>query len=401
MSKKARTVRQRHCMVVHNYYPLREPRVEREARALVNHGYEVDVICLRGENEPAVDMSEGVRIYRLPVKRHRGKGAAVQLLEYVAFFSLAFAKLTSLHRQRRYRVVQIHNLPDFLVFAGLVPKLTGARVILDIHDVMPEFYASRFRTSMASWPVRLVRWQEQLSCRFADHVITVTDLWRDALVARGVAAHKASVVMNVADTRIFTRSADGERATTSDDFHLFYHGTLTQRYGVDVALRAVAKVRYQIPGIRFTIHGSGEYLPALQQLAAELDLGNYVRFSMQSVPTTDLPRMIQSADVGLVPYQRDVFTDGILPTKLMEYVALAVPVIAARTPAIEAYFDNTMVQFFTPGDVNELAQCIVALYHNRQRLHTYAQNAERFNQRYNWPEVSAGYLALIDQLHSR
>lgn len=395
------TMKQRHCMVVHNYYPLREPRVEREARALVNHGYDVDVICLRGENEPAVDTSEGVRIYRLPVKRHRGKGAAVQLLEYLAFFSLAFAKLTALHRQRRYRVVQIHNLPDFLVFAGLVPKLMGARVILDIHDVMPEFYASRFRTSLRSWPVRLVQLQEQLSCRFADHVITVTDLWRDALIARGVAAHKASVVMNVADTRIFRRSADGERAAAPDDFHLFYHGTITQRYGVDVALRAVDKVRHQIPGIRFTVHGSGEHLAALQQLAAELDLGKHVHFSTQSVPTTELPRMIQSADVGLVPYQRDVFTDGILPTKLMEYVALGVPVIAARTPVIEAYFDDTMVQFFTPGDVHELAQCIVALYHNRQRLHTYAQNAERFNQRYNWPEVSAGYLALVDQLHSR
>lgn len=401
MSTKASTVAQRHCMVVHNYYPLREPRVEREARALVNHGYEVDVICLRGEGEPVVDTSEGVRIYRLPVKRHRGKGAAVQLLEYLAFFGLAFAKLTTLHRQRRYRVVQIHNLPDFLVFAGLVPKLTGARVILDIHDVMPEFYASRFRTSLASWPVRLVRWQEWLSCRFADHVITVTDLWRDALIARGVAANKASVVMNVADTRIFRRSANSERPAASDDFHLFYHGTLTQRYGVDVALRAVAKVRRQIPGIRFTIHGSGEYLATLQHLAAELDVGKHVHFSTQSVPTTELPRMIQGADVGVVPYQRDVFTDGILPTKLMEYVALGVPVIAARTPVIAAYFDDTMVQFFTPGDVNELAQCIVALYHNRQRLQTYAKNAERFNQRYNWPEVSAGYLALVDQLHHR
>src|SRR5213593_3403398 len=90
----------RHCMVVHNYYPLGEPRVEREAQALVNHGYEVDVICLQREGEPVVDTKAGVQVYRLPVKRHRGRGLAVQLLEYLAFFVMALGKLAILHSRR-------------------------------------------------------------------------------------------------------------------------------------------------------------------------------------------------------------------------------------------------------------------------------------------------------------
>lgn len=396
------TSNRRHCMVVHNYYPQREPRVEREAQALVAHGYEVDVICLREEGDPAVAVVDGVNAYRLPIKRRKGSGAAAQLLEYLSFFALASAKLAALHRQRRYSVVQIHNLPDFLVFAGLVPKLTRTQLILDIHDLMPEFYASRFHRSMHSWPVRLVRLQEYLSCRFADHVISVTDLWRAALISRGLPAEKVSVVMNVADDQIFRRPARAEPPPPeAGRLRLFYHGTITRRYGIDVAIRALDIVRRQVPGVQLTIHGVGEFRDALVRLVADLNLGRHVRFTSHYIPTSELPEYIRQADIGIVPYRRDVFTDGILPTKLMEYVALGVPVVAARTPVIELYFDDTMVQFFTPEDHQDLARAILALHTDRTRLHQLAQNAERFTERYNWQAVSAEYVALVDRLHRR
>ncbi|HEY0736720.1 MAG TPA: glycosyltransferase family 4 protein, partial [Herpetosiphonaceae bacterium] len=287
-----------HCMVVHAYYPVREPRVEREVNALLKHGYTVDVICLRQDGEPATETRDGVRIIRLPVKRHRGKGAAVQLLEYLAFFTAAFARLALLHRRERYDVVQIHNLPDFLVFAALVPKLAGARVILDIHDVMPEFYASRFKSGMSSWPVRLVRWQEWLSCRFADHVITVTDLWRETLIQRGVRPDKVSVVMNVANDQVFQAGAAAEAPERQDDhFNVLYHGTITERYGIDLLIRATDRVRHTIPEVRLTIHGVGEYRDALAQLTAELGLQDYVQFSTRFIPTPEMPQFIRQADV--------------------------------------------------------------------------------------------------------
>jgi glycosyltransferase involved in cell wall biosynthesis len=319
----------------------------------------------------------------------------------MTFFAMASAKLGALHRRRSYSVVQIHNLPDFLVFAGLLPKLTKTRLLLDIHDLMPEFYVSRFNSSMQSWPVRLVRSQEQLSCRFADHVISVTDLWREALISRGIPADKVSVVMNVANDQIFGQPRAEQAARDEGCFRLFYHGTLTKRYGIDTAIQAVGLLRQQIPGIQLTIHGVGEYRDALVKLVEDLDLGQHVQFTSHYIPTSELPQFIRQADLGVVPYRRDVFTDGILPTKLMEYVALGVPVVAARTPVIEAYFDDSMVEFFTPGDQHDLARRILALYADRQRLSSLAQNANRFNQRYNWQTVSAEYVALVERLNSR
>jgi glycosyltransferase involved in cell wall biosynthesis len=387
-------------MVVPNYYPQREPRVEREAQALTAHGYEVDVICLREPGDPSFDVVDGVHVYRLPVKRRKGSGVAMQFMEYMSFFALASAKLAKLYRRRRYNVVQVHNLPDFLVFAAWLPKLSRARLLLDIHDLMPEFYASRFKSGMRSLPVRLVRLQEYLSCRFADHVISVTDLWRTALISRGLPADKVSGVMNVADDQIFVQPSE-PRAGDPEQFRLFYHGTITRRYGIDVAIRAVDVVRRRLPGVHMTIHGIGEYRDEMVQLVEQLGLQSHIQFTSDYIPTSDLPKIIRQADLGVVPYRRDVFTDGILPTKLMEYVALGVPVVAARTPVIESYFDETMVQFFTPEDHQDLARAILALHDDQARLRDLARNADRFNQRYNWQKVSAEYVALVDRLHSR
>jgi len=219
---------------------------------------------------------------------------------------------------------------------------------------------------------------------------------------RGVPAEKVSVVMNVADDTIFHQAAATNLSVGSDGcFRLVYHGNLTYRYGVDLAIRAVNLVRHEIPEIYFHIHGAGESLGSLKRLTDELDLRDHVHFSSDFVPTSELPKVIMQAQVGVVPYRRDVFTDGILPTKLMEYAALGVPAIAARSSAIEAYFDETMVEFFTPGDVQELARCILTLYSDRERLSELAEGAERFNQCHSWSKIGGEYVALVERLSNR
>ncbi len=384
-------------MVVHSYYPYDETRVQRQAEALIDDGYQVDVICLRRGNEPARELASGVTVYRLGVQRDKQRGAAAQFFEYLAFMLLAFFKLTARHLRQPYDTVQVHNLPDFLVFAALVPRLTGSRILLDLHDLMPEFYCAKFNRDMSSLPVRLVVWQERLACRFAHHVITVTELWRQTLYERGVPLEKSSVVMNLADPRYFDSSGARTRPAARG-FCLIYHGTITQRYGVDLLLRAVARVRNQIPDLRLTIQGRGEYLEAVQSLIHSLGLEPIVQVRSDFLPATELASLIASSHLGIVPYRRDIFTDGILPTKLMEYMALGVPAIAARTPAISEYLDDSMVEFFTSEDAEDLANHILLLYRNPSRREELARNTSRFNQKYNWKSQSEKYVRLVEGL---
>jgi glycosyltransferase involved in cell wall biosynthesis len=389
-------------MVVHAYYPLAETRVQREAEALVQAGYAVDVICLRDEGEARREICGGVDVHRLPVrvaKRSLGR----QMLSYLAFLTVATARLTRLHVRHPYRSVQVHNLPDFLVFCALVPKLQGVPVILDLHDLMPEFFAGRFGAGQRPLVARAIRGQEQLACRFADHVVTVSEHWRQALIGRGVPAGKASVVMNLADDRIFRpRSVPQPAGAPSPDrpFRLLYHGTVTYRYGLDLAVDAVALLRDEIPGIRLTILGQGDQMPELTERVDRLGLHDHVDLQDRLLPAEDLPGVIAQADLGVVPYRDDVFTDGLLPTKLMEYAAVGLPCVAAGTQAITAYFDGTMAELVTPGDAADLARRVRELWRDPAGLERLACRSRVFTERHNWARAGADYVALVDSLAS-
>jgi phosphatidylinositol alpha-1,6-mannosyltransferase len=176
---------------------------------------------------------------------------------------------------------------------------------------------------------------------------------------------------------------------------MLYHGSITHRYGLDLALLALDEVRRETPEITLTIHGRGEYLNELQEMARKLGLLEHVSFSSQFMPTNELASFIAQADLALVPYRDGVFSGAILPTKLMEYAALHMPVIASRTTAISTYFDDSMVLYFDPGDPKGLARCILSLCRDRSRLQQLGDNIAKFNQRHNWAQQSASYVDLI------
>ena len=386
-------------MIVHAYYPLGETRVEREAKALVDQGVEVDVISLRKIGEPAQERVDGIDVYRLPIRRHKGSGLFIQLIEYLSFFFGAFFRVTKLHLRKHYQVVQAHNLPDFLVFAALIPKIMGAKVILDIHDLMPEFYAERFKSSMDSFKVSLVRQEERLSCRFADFVITVTDLWRERLIQRGVRADKIGVVMNLADQRYFYPVPPDQRPKRdSGRFTLIYHGGFTQNYGMDYLIRAVKTAREQVHNLRLILQGRGPYYEVMVALIKELGLSENIQINDYLLGSADLPAVIYQADMGVVPNYEGVFTGELLPTKLLEYVALGMPVIAARTRVISSYFDENQVRFFNPGDEHSLAAAIIDAYRRRDDLPAQIQELHRFNDRYNWSSMAAHYVEIVNLL---
>lgn len=386
-------------MVVHAYYPLGETRVEREALALVGAGWALDVICLRHDKDPDFESVDGVDIYRLPVVRKKTGGMARQLVEYLHFFLLVFFRLLTLYPRRKYETIQVHNLPDFLVFSAFVPKLLGARIILDIHDLMPEFFAARTGMGMGSIPVRIVILQEQLSCWFADHVITVTEVWRGRLVARGVPPAKVSVVMNVADERIFRPLPEREPRKHDDScFRLIYHGTFKRYYGMEELIKAIGIASQVVPDVHLTIQGVGEMYAEMQRLVEDLQLQSHIDINGFALPAEELPTLIAQADAGVVANRNDVFAGDLLPTKLLEYVALRKPVIASRTRVISMYFDDSMVEFFTPGDYGSLAESIIALYHGRERLAELAQNSQRFVEKHNWQSISMRYVDLVGRL---
>ena len=376
------------CVVRHGYFPD-DPRVRREVGALLDAGHEVDVVCLRASGEARSGTWRSARIHRLPV-RHERRGVARYLFEYCAFFLLGFAKVTSLHLRRRYRLVQVHTLPDALVFVALVPKLSGAKVLLDMHELMPEFAAVKFRGS--SLLVRAITRAERWSARFADCVVGVSPLQASILERRiGKTCH---VVPNVPDEELLSHAP---AALPDEPVPLLVtHGTLTEGYGVQTLIEALPLVRAEVEA-RALIVGDGEYLGELRRQADLLGVRDDVEFTGR-VPFTDVAGYLARARVGVVTLLRDGYMELLVPNKLFEYVALGLPVVAADLPGIRSYFGDDQVVYFEPGDARDLAEKVVALLTDEHLRADLVARSKRVYDEVAWERSAEVYLKLVDGL---
>ena len=377
----------------------RDPRVRREAEALAELGHRVVFFASRQSSEPDREMIDGVQVTKVPGIGNRRTSIASYLLDYAIFFAIVMAHLV-LH-PRRYRLIHINNMPDFLVFAAWLPRLLGTPVIHDVHDLMPDLFQEKFRSGSRHWAIGAIKAQERWACRFASTVITVESRLVDILVERGVPREKIHVLMNLPDDRIFSSRPAPPAKICGDPFVVVYHGTLARRLGLDLAIRAVAEARRQIPRIELRIIGAGEERDHLLELCSELDLGDAVKYSNGFVPVQAIPSLIADADVGIVPLRISSGTDIMLPTKLLEYVTMGIPCIVPRTGTIVRYFDETMVQFFEAEDIASLASALVELHGNPAlRAGLAVEATRRFAAEYRWSRHKRVYTALVERLLS-
>ncbi len=337
-------------MIVHAYYE-EDPRVRREAESLVKAGRPVQVLGLRQEGGPATSEVEGVRVHHLDVQRHQGAGLGVYLREYLSFLARSMFAAVRLHRRERFALVQVHSLPDFLVFAALPLRLVGVPVLLDLHEAMPEFFRSRFPGASNPLVHRLLMLQERLSIAASTATITVNPAMRDRLVALGVPASKAGVVVNSPSLGRFDAAAYPSRGWREDGrLRLVYTGALTPTYEMDVAVAAVARIADERPDLDVVldVYGRGDTGPALAAQAAELGVADRITFHGR-IPIEDVPASVARADIGLAPTRHDLFTDMSLSTKVFEYAAMGKPVVASRLPMVEAHVPEGHGRDVHPG----------------------------------------------------
>jgi glycosyltransferase involved in cell wall biosynthesis len=387
------------CIISHSHYPY-DARIARQARALVRAGHDVDIICLRYEKQPLYERTAGVSVYRLPFGRLRG-GKLRYFFEFVTFQLATTLLAGALHLRRRFAVVETTSVPDWLVFAAIIPKLLGARALLDLHECMPEYGATKYGLPLKSRMVRVLAFLEQASIRFADFVTTCTEQMRERFIERGAPAEKIAVVLNSFDEERFPPerylAAD---AAPGETFTLICHGTIEPNYGLDLVVRAIALLRERIPGLRLDVWGDGTHRPAVEELVSELGLQERVHFSGW-VTMDELMPHLAAADAGVVAVRRDPFRDVTLCTKMFDLVSLRKPVIISRTRAVEAYFGSECFQMFESGDERDLAEAIYAVYADAERSRRLVRSAAARNEPYRWVHQAKHYVEIIERLATR
>ena len=360
VARRENALKQKRAAVVLYSYYANDPRPRREAETLQQAGMEVDVICLReNAGEPKHEAIQGVNVHRVSLKRRRS-GAVVYALQYFWFLVNSFLILTGWRLRKNYDLVHVHNMPDFLVFSALVPKLTGAKVILDLHDPMPELMVTIFGLKPNSLVVRLLKWFERLSIGFADQVITVNLACKKIFSARSCPAEKIDVLLNVPDERVF-KFHDSDHYPQRDKkapFVIMYHGSLVERNGLDLAVEALRLALKNIPAAELHIYGGKTaYLETVLEEARRNGLNGAVKH-FGAKPHQEITRAIEACDVGIIPNRLNAFTEINTPTRIFEYLSLGKPVIAPRATGITDYFGPDELIFFQLGDTPDLAKKI-------------------------------------------
>jgi glycosyltransferase involved in cell wall biosynthesis len=381
-------------MLAYTFYDA-DNRVRRYAEALVRRGDQVDAIAIAREGQPAFEMIQGVRVFRIQKRRIDESGPFSYLVKLLLFFVRSAWLLTVKHLREPYHVIHVHSVPDFEVFATLVPRLMGARVILDIHDIVPEFYGSKFRVGERSVIFRLLVLVERLSILYSNHVIISNHLWQKKLIGRSVRAEKCTALINYPDPTIFHRR-DGE-LPKPDTFVLCYPGTLAWHQGLDIATEAMVRLRDRAPNVKLLLVGDGPERERLRQMIVDQKLEDRVSLT-GLVPLEKVAEIMATIDAGVVPKRTDSFGNEAFSTKIMEFMAMGVPVIASRTRIDEYYFNNDLVQFFSSGDPADLAEKIMDLVENRARREALCANASHFIEANNWGVRKNEYLQLVDCL---
>ena len=385
------------CMLAYAFFES-DTRILQYATALAQRGDIVDVIALRRDKSFAEhEVIKGVNVFRIQARTVNEKGLwayATRILRFLLHSTLVLHRRT---QQHTYDAIHVHNVPDFLVFAAASAKFKGVPVILDIHDLLPEFYVSKFKISYKSKLFNFLCFVENCSASFADHIIIANDVWRTRLVQRSSQSEKCSVVRNRPDLDIFTKR--GERDRKADGrFLMIYPGSLNWHQGLDIAIRAFASVWEQLPGCEFHIYGEGSAKPSLIELANQLHMQGFIFFH-NFLPSHEIAQVMAKADLAIEPKRtKSQFSNDALSTKILEFMSLGVPVIACRTRIHAYYYDDSIIQYYEDDDEEQLAEQMLRLRRDEAARTRLVENAAKYVEQNTWDARKHEYLELVDSL---
>jgi glycosyltransferase involved in cell wall biosynthesis len=398
-AKRKRWQGKRAAVLLYSYFPS-DARPRREAEVLAQEGMEVDLICLRqNEAEASSEFIHGVHVRRMPLSRRR-QGKFTYLQQYSMFLGWCAAALAWRSLRKRYDLVHVHNMPDFLVLSALAPKLRGARIILDLHDPMPELMMTIFGVSDQALSIRALKWVEKLSIAFADKVLTVNKACEKIFAARSCRLEKIQVVMNSPDEAIFgfRPVQSSTQRNPHQPFVIMYHGSIVERNGLDLAVEAMRLVRQKIPRAELRVYGARTaFLDSVLKEAQKIGLAEAVRY-MGSRNLDQIVQEIDSCDVGIIPNRRNIFTELNTPIRIFEYSSRGKVTIAPLASGIVDYFGPEDLVYFELGKADDLARKIEHVYLHPAEAQETARRGQQVYLAHNWSREKERFVENVEAL---
>jgi glycosyltransferase involved in cell wall biosynthesis len=388
-------------IIVQNLPVPFDRRVWLECQALVSAGYQVAVVCPKGEGDPPYHVVDTVQLYKY--RPYAPGGSKLGFVAEYAYSFLATARLTfKARRSGRFAVMQACNPPDiFWPIALALRARDRTRFVFDHHDLCPELYESRFPEG-PRLPYRVLRALERRTHRTADHVISTNDSYRDVAVKRsGKSAADVTVVRTGPDPERLRRGPEHPELRRGRRFLAAYIGVMGPQDGVDIIVRAAEVVIHKLGrhDIAFTLIGKGDCFDDLVALRDELGLAGHVEFTGRA-PDELVARILSTADVGLSPDPKNPLNDVSTMNKTMEYMAFELPVVAFDLRETRVSAADAAV-YVRPNDVADYAAAIIDLMDDQPRRSRLGKlGRARVEQHLAWSHQERAYLGVYRRLLS-
>ncbi len=379
------------CVIRHALADV-DPRIQKEIDALIDSGFQIDILTIKDNERTYVEKQGAKTYYRIPLSQKRGN-----VLNYLGFYLSGFflfsVLLTLLFPFRRYKLIQVNTMPDFLVFSTLLPKLFGAKVSIDLHEPTPELWKTKYGDKHA-FLYHLQVNIEQKAIQYADIAFTVTGALRQRYIERGADPDKLHVVPNVCNEKLFI--PEPVKQFTSVPFIFIIHGFIERRYGHDTLIEAYANFTQKYTNTRLHILGYGDYQIHLRKKIKTLRIEKYIKI-FDFMPFNEMLSELKKADAGIVAMEHNAYSELIDTNKMYEYAALKMPVIISRLPVVESNFDASCFEYFEPGDAASLEKAMIHVYNNAKRRQSMVKHTSAVFEKIKWQVAKQHYVKLIKE----
>ena len=387
-------------IIVENLPVPFDRRVWLEATTLAEAGYKVSVICPTGKGfERRRETLDGVKIYRHPLPLE-ASGALGYLAEYGGALFWEFVLAFRVALSDGFDVIHACNPPDLIFLVGGFFKLFGKRFIFDHHDLSPEVYEAKFERRDGFY--RLLQRLERWTFQTADVVISTNQSYRAIAIGRGgVAPNKIFVVRSGPNIAKWPANAPRDDRWRKGRKHLVsYVGVMGEQEGLDLLLQAVHYLVHDLQrtDCQFVLVGDGSHRRAIQALAAELQIEDYVTFTGR-IPDPDLLSAVGSADVCVNPDKFSELNDKSTMNKIIEYMALSKPIV--QFDLKEGRFSAREASLYARvGDTRDFADKIITLLDDsemRARMGAFGRRRVESDLAWNHqvPTLLAAYKAAL------
>lgn len=392
--------RKKHVLIiVENSSAPGDPRVWKEAKALINNNYDVSIICPKKYCfTDTYEYKEGVFIYRHPVPKEQ-ENIKGYLKEYLIALLWEWFLSFKLFIRKPFDVIHACNPPDNIFLIGLFYRILGVKFIFDHHDISPEQYLAKFGRKNFIFNVLLML--EKLTFKLTDISLATNNSYKEIAIQRGgINPEKVFIVRNGPELDKLKKVPAIEALKHGKRFLVGYVGVMAKQEGIDLLLEAVKYIvrKKGRKDIHFTCVGTGPALSYFRKLSEYMDLCDYINFT-GFIPDKELLEILNTSDVCVNPDTPNEFNDKSTMIKIMEYMALGKPIV--QFDLKEGRFSAQESSLYaTNGSIEDFGEKILKVIDNedlRAKMGNfgYTRVRENLEWKYSIPTLLEAYNSLF------